>query len=518
MTVNILNADSSAQWVANTAGDTYVLKEGVYLGVLGTAISGTAAVTNRKFQIDGHVIGEGGGSGMFIGFDATSGGFTTIHVAATGSILGEAYGIWSQGGGLELVNKGDISGSTAGLAMTGGLNHVINAGTISSWNGAGLISSGIGADIVNLGTISGVTNGLELNGNSFHFLNSGLVTSSTAVLTEAAVYMTGHFGAFVNEGTVSSLNSYSMLGDGNAQNVTNRGYIFASADLGAGNDVFTNEGGTVHGGIYLGAGFDVFESTGGTITDKVYGGEHGDFYIIDDASIELVEFYGEGSDGVRSSVNYWLENNFENLSLSGKADLVGGGNSLANSLVGNAGDNKLFGLGGDDEFGWSEGNDRLDGGGGSDLVRYDSNVTSGVKVNLATGKGGGAAAGQTFVSIENVFGSEFNDQIIGNGVADRLDGYVGNDLLRGGGGKDVFVFVDSWGKDTIADFQDKSDRIELGYDVNGFKAESFADIKGLISQNGNDVVIDFSSIYAGDTLILRNMDVSDLSAADFLFV
>ncbi|UVC10272.1 hypothetical protein IHQ71_06620 [Rhizobium sp. TH2] len=517
MAVNILSADSVTQWVANTASDTYVLQQDVYLAVLGTAISGTAAVTNRKFQIDGHVIGEGAGSGMFIGFDAISGGSTTIHVSATGSILGEGYGIVSHGGGLELVNKGDISGSTAGLSMTGDFNHVINAGTISSWNGAGLISSGLDADIVNQGTISGVTNGLELNGHEFRFVNSGLVTSSTSLLTEAAVYMTGHYGEFVNEGTVSCLSSYSMIGDDTAQTVTNNGFIFGAVDLGDGSDRFSNEGGTVHGSVDLGAGYDTFKSIGGTVTGPVYGGQDNDFYIIDDASIELVEFSGDGIDGVRSSVSYWLQSNFEELYLSGKADLVGGGNSLANYLVGNAGDNKLFGLAGDDEFQAGEGNDRFDGGGGSDLVSYDSDINSGVKVNLATGKGGGAAAGHVYVNIENVTGSGFNDQIIGNGFANRLDGYVGNDVLRGGGGKDVFIFVDSWGKDTITDFHDKQDKIELDFNVNGVDINDFSDLGGLIKQKGGDVIIDFTSIYPGDMLILKNMDVSDLSAADFIF-
>ncbi|CAN7441091.1 calcium-binding protein [Rhizobium sp. LjRoot254] len=518
MAVNILNADSSAQWVANTAGDTYVLKEGVYLGVLGTAISGTAAVTNRKFQIDGHVIGEGAGSGMFIGTDAVSGGFTTIHVAATGSILGEAYGIVSQGGGLELVNKGDISGSTAGLSITGDLNHVINAGTISSWNGTGLISSGIDADIVNQGTISGVTNGLELNGNAFNFVNSGLVTSSTGALTDAAVYMTGHYGQFVNEGTVSCLNSYSMLGDESTQLVTNRGFVFGAVDLGDGSDTFSNEGGTVHGSIELGAGYDTFKSVGGTVTDRVYGGAGSDFYTIDDASIELVEFFGEGTDGVKSSASYWLESNFEELYLAGKADLVGGGNSSDNYLIGNAGDNKLFGLGGNDVFRPSGGSDRFDGGAGSDLINFDSDIDSAVKVNLSTGKGGGAAAGHTFVSIENIKGSYFNDQLIGNNASNRIEGDSGNDIIAGGGGKDIFVFMGGEDADTIRDFQDKSDRIELDYHFNGFDADSFADIKGFISQKGNDAVIDFSSIFAGDKLILKNMDASDISAADFLFL
>jgi Ca2+-binding RTX toxin-like protein len=52
----------------------------------------------------------------------------------------------------------------------------------------------------------------------------------------------------------------------------------------------------------------------------------------------------------------------------------------------------------------------------------------GVSVNLATGRGfGGTAEGDTYVSIENVYGSSFNDTITGNDGANELYGLDGND-------------------------------------------------------------------------------------------
>jgi Ca2+-binding RTX toxin-like protein len=70
------------------------------------------------------------------------------------------------------------------------------------------------------------------------------------------------------------------------------------------------------------------------------------------------------------------------------------------------------------------------------MVFYsDSSV--GVSVNLATGRGlGGTAEGDTYVSIEAVWGSSFNDTITGDGSANDLYGNDGNDVLKGGGGAD----------------------------------------------------------------------------------
>ena len=82
------------------------------------------------------------------------------------------------------------------------------------------------------------------------------------------------------------------------------------------------------------------------------------------------------------------------------------------------------------------GADRLDGGAGSDTAGY-SNSSIGVTVDLAAGTGGGGdAQGDILVSIENVDGSQADDQLTGNAGANILKGWGGNDVLRGGAGAD----------------------------------------------------------------------------------
>ncbi|MEO0363544.1 MAG: calcium-binding protein, partial [Pseudomonadota bacterium] len=44
---------------------------------------------------------------------------------------------------------------------------------------------------------------------------------------------------------------------------------------------------------------------------------------------------------------------------------------------------------------------------------------------------------------------------------DRLEGGAGDDILRGGGGADVFVFRPGDGADAIADFDAAEDRLDF---------------------------------------------------------
>jgi Ca2+-binding RTX toxin-like protein len=92
-------------------------------------------------------------------------------------------------------------------------------------------------------------------------------------------------------------------------------------------------------------------------------------------------------------------------------------------------------VGGDDVLEASAAADAFDGGAGFDVVSY-AHAAGTVIVNLAQNTSSGAAAGDTFRSIEGVFGSRFGDNITGDANGNRIFGDNGNDALFGQDGDD----------------------------------------------------------------------------------
>jgi serralysin len=122
-------------------------------------------------------------------------------------------------------------------------------------------------------------------------------------------------------------------------------------------------------------------------------------------------------------------------------------NDESHTLVGLGGNDNLQGRGGGDTLIGGAGADNLDGGDGFDKIDYSSSG-AGVQVDLSLGKvSGGDAQGDTIVSIEDVTGSGFNDDIRGNDVSNVLTGGDGNDNIDGNAGFD-YVFGGN-GDDTI---------------------------------------------------------------------
>ena len=115
-----------------------------------------------------------------------------------------------------------------------------------------------------------------------------------------------------------------------------------------------------------------------------------------------------------------------------------GGND---TLSGGSGFDTLSGGDGDDTLNGGGAADVLDGGDGIDTVVYDTALTGGTLViDLATpANNTGEAAGDTYVSIENVTGSEGNDLIRGDGGDNVLNGRGGNNTLEGGAGSDTLT-------------------------------------------------------------------------------
>src|SRR6185295_14138652 len=82
---------------------------------------------------------------------------------------------------------------------------------------------------------------------------------------------------------------------------------------------------------------------GGLGADTMAGAAGDDTYVVDEVGDVVSEAAGEGTDTVRSFIDYALGDEIENLVLGGTADLQGAGNALANTLLGNAGANTLDG-------------------------------------------------------------------------------------------------------------------------------------------------------------------------------
>src|SRR5215213_5569398 len=104
-------------------------------------------------------------------------------------------------------------------------------------------------------------------------------------------------------------------------------------------------------------------------------------------------------------------NDYRNI-LRGEGDL--------DQLNGFGGNDTLYGGGGNDFMEGGAGDDVLNGGDGSDTaVFYNFQDLAGVVVNLSDGtaRGGDFLGTDRLSSIENVFGSNSNDQLVGNGGA-----------------------------------------------------------------------------------------------------
>ncbi|MGX5800447.1 Ig-like domain-containing protein [Bradyrhizobium sp. Arg314] len=98
-------------------------------------------------------------------------------------------------------------------------------------------------------------------------------------------------------------------------------------------------------------------------------------------------------------------------------------------LRGGPGNNQLFGDAGNDVLYGGSGTDAFDGGDGWDAVSYEASK-QGVDIDLSLEiQRGGDAEGDTFVGIEEIRGSSFNDTLNGDRYLNKLVGGAGNDIL-----------------------------------------------------------------------------------------
>ena len=165
-------------------------------------------------------------------------------------------------------------------------------------------------------------------------------------------------------------------------------------------------------------------------------------------------------------------------------------------LDGGSGNDTLYGGDGNDILLGGQGADYLDGGTGENWAYFnDANATTGVTVNLATGHGyGGFAQGDSYVNVQDVLGSVFDDVLIGDAGNNSLLGNAGNDTLIGGAGNN---YLDGGaGSDTV-DYSAATGAVTVALDAGGNAAnvvnglggiDQLVGIENLIGGSADDVL------------------------------
>jgi Ca2+-binding RTX toxin-like protein len=315
---------------------------------------------------------------------------------------------------------------------------------------------------------------------------------------------------------------------GNAANNDLRG--------GGGNDSLL--GGSGNDTLNGGSGGDVLD--GGSGTDTVsYEGSTGSLRV--DLMFAGINTNVAAGDSYVSIENLIGSQGFDNLRGTTGANRIEG---MANVdyVFGRAGNDTLVGGVGDDVLFGGVGADVLDGGANRDRAQYSESLAALLVDLMNPGLNTGEAAGDSYVSIEDLAGSRFDDTLSGdlgdnrlfgregadrlygragndylNGGAnnDRLDGGLGDDTLRGGQSADTFVF--DAGADRVEDFTAvQNDRIAIDKALIGGSVLTGAEIvASYASVIGGMVVFDFGS---GNTLTLETLaSTAGLDAYVFAF-
>ncbi|MDE0538734.1 MAG: calcium-binding protein [Rhodospirillales bacterium] len=136
---------------------------------------------------------------------------------------------------------------------------------------------------------------------------------------------------------------------------------------------------------------------------------------------------------------------------------------------------------------------------------------SGTVIDL-TGFGGGTITLEGVASADLTADMFVLDDFAGGDGADTIEGGTTDDTLTGGGGADTFVFDQDSGHDTVTDFsQAEGDQIDLS---------AFTDITSpgdLRGYQAGDAAVIFLGFNGGGSITLEGVQISDLSASDFIF-
>lgn len=246
--------------------------------------------------------------------------------------------------------------------------------------------------------------------------------------------ITGTAGDDTLNGTASADELYglegndTLIGGGGADQLFGGGGTDTASYVGSLAVTINTKTGVHTGGDAAGDVFNSIEIILGSNNNDVFiSGLAADSFNGNGGTLDVIDYSGSGS-----AVNVNLATNVHT-----GGDAAGDSLVAIERVIGSAFGDTLTGNVDANFFDGGAGADAIDGAGGLDTVYYLTS-SSAITVNLLAGTAtGGDAAGDTFVSIENIFGSIQNDSITGNTLANVLQGGNGNDTLSGGDGNDT---------------------------------------------------------------------------------
>ena len=472
--------------------------------------------------------------------------YTGAAVTFTGTGNGLANRI-EGGGGNDRIDGG--AGNDTMLGRLGDDTYVVSAQTDIitelAGEGADTVESAITFSIAGAGfanvdniTLTGIGN---LNATGSAANNVLLGNSGNNVLTGGAgddlmsggagndTYTVGSTGDVVTENVAQGTDTVqtTLLSYTLGENVENLA-IFAGSTGNrtftgnALNNTITGNGGsdTLNGGDGIdilngGANNDILD--GGALNDTMNGGLGNDTFFVNVSNDVVSELAAQGTDTVNSTANIYTiaDADVENLTFTGTGDFTGTGNASANTLIGGIGNDTLNGLGGNDILNGGLGDDIMAGGANNDTYFVDSALdtvtevlnagTDTVNTTLNSYTAGNDVENLTFTGVGNFIG-------FGNTLNNRITGGIGNDILTGNNGADVFVFAATgFGGDQVMDFdsepiggQDLLDLVGLGITSATFGASVIitADAAGTL------ITIDADSIFLSGVLS-ASVDAND---------
>jgi Ca2+-binding RTX toxin-like protein len=415
--------------------------------------------------------------------------------------------------------SGDGSYTVADAVRETGYARIDFTGTVSRSSGMSLTS--MGATFAMDGEQLGVWR--IRNGSTMEQLVTLQPVSGAAAVTVRVPAKSDVFVTSIDFGTHKLLLGSAQV-DVKATGTQAFAYDAAYGETVEGND--TLDGGAGEDALAGNGGNDIL--TGGAGADKIDGGlgvDRADYrYSKEGVSVDLLKGAGFGGDAEGDVLT-----GIENISGSSADDKLTGDDGV-NRLVGRQGNDVLSGGAGDDMLLGGSGADVHDGGEGMDTADF-SGSWAGVTVDLLKGAGwGGEAKGDTFISIEKLMGSRFDDRLLGDDNVNRLNGGEGNDSLdgrggndylvggagddsmAGGKGQDVFVFdKGGFGVDTITDFEAGAGRTDRVW-LTGQGVSSFNEILAHMGDTEMGAVLKLD----GGAIVFTGLKTSDFVADDFI--